>query len=182
MLDLFSRFTTLFQPRRCLIDNTTFHLNYQYTFGMLCIASLLVTSHQYFGDPIDCIAPDSVPQKVFETYCWILGTFTLPYNLVGKNSQNIVYQGVGTYSGLVDVTENGDEIYHAWYQWVSFVLFFQAVLFYFPHWLWKYWEGGKLSLIIHNLGENSLNIGPENTISSKKPEDPQHLCFQIHFL
>ena len=30
-------------------------------------------------------------------------------------------------SDLVSVTEEGDEIRHAWYQWVVFVLFFQVL-------------------------------------------------------
>ena len=42
------------------------------------------------------------------------------------------HPGVGPYpsqhtdGGLVKVTEEGDEIRHAWYQWVVFVLFFQV--------------------------------------------------------
>ena len=65
-------------------------------------------------------------------------------------------------------TEEGDEIHHAWYQWVVFVLFFQvlisflswyfdhtiliqAILCYLPHSLWKNWEGGKLSLLLQVL-------------------------------
>jgi hypothetical protein len=44
---------------------------------------------------------------------------------------------------LFSFTEDGDEIRHAWYQWVCFVLFFQAVLCYFPHYLWKSWEGER---------------------------------------
>ena len=38
-------------------------------------------------------------------------------------------------------TNDGDEIRHAWYQWVCFILAFQAILCYIPHYLWKLWEG-----------------------------------------
>ena len=64
---------------------------------------------------------------------------------------------------LVEVTEEGDEIRHAWYQWVVFVLFFQALLCYFPHFLWKSWEGGKLSLLLQDLDVNTLHTEPETT-------------------
>ena len=67
---------------------------------------------------------------------------------------------------LIAVTEDGDEIRHAWYQWVAFVLVLQvaihlspslvkynsqAALFYIPHALWKNWEGGKLFLLLQVL-------------------------------
>ena len=103
MLGYLGGFKGLVQFKKCLIDNTTFRLHYQYTFAILCISSLLTTAKQYFGDPIDCIV-EGIPgskkihkkkQKnwslydyfflgVFKTYCWIHGTFTLPSKLTGK--------------------------------------------------------------------------------------------------
>lgn len=168
MLSLLGGFKGLVQFKRCLIDNTTFRLHYQYTFGILCIASILTTAKQYFGDPIDCIV-DGVPGSVFKTYCWIHGTFTLPSQMTGRKGRDFPHPGVGPYPSsesdpnLVEVTEEGDEIRHAWYQWVVFVLGFQAILCYFPHFLWKSWEGGKLSLLLQNLDENTLDTEPETT-------------------
>jgi len=168
MLNFLGGFKGLVQFKRCLIDNTTFRLHYQYTFAILCIASLLTTAKQYFGDPIDCIV-DGVPGSVFETYCWIHGTFTLPSQMTGRKGRDFPHPGVGPYPSsesdpnLVEVTEEGDEIRHAWYQWVVFVLGFQAILCYFPHFLWKSWEGGKLSLLLQNLDENTLDTEPETT-------------------
>merc|ERR1712172_235986 len=43
-------------------------------------------------------------------------------------------------AGYVRTEANGDEIRHAWYQWVCFVLFLQALMCYVPHYLWKSWE------------------------------------------
>eukprot|EP00092_Neocalanus_flemingeri_P035835 GFUD01039015.1.p1 GENE.GFUD01039015.1~~GFUD01039015.1.p1 ORF type:complete len:398 (-),score=70.77 GFUD01039015.1:273-1466(-) len=166
MLSFLGGFKGLVNFKRCLIDNTTFQLHYKYTFGLLCIASLLTTAKQYFGDPIDCIV-DGVPGSVFKTYCWIHGTFTLPSQLTGRQGRDFPHPGVGPYPssdpGLVEVTEEGDEIRHAWYQWVVFVLGFQAILCYLPHFLWKSWEGGKLSLLLQNLDENTLDTEPETT-------------------
>lgn len=166
MLGFLGGFKGYVQFKRCLIDNTTFRLHYQYTFALLSLASLLQTAKQYFGDPIDCIV-DGVPGGVFKTFCWIHGTFTLPSQLTGRDGQTRPHPGVGPHPApdpnLVSVTEDGDEIRHAWYQWVVFVLFFQAILCYIPHFLWKSWEGGKLSLLLQNLDQKSLDTDPETT-------------------
>jgi len=168
MLSYLAGFKGFVKFKRCLIDNTTFRLHYQYTFAILCLASLLTTGKQFFGDPIDCIV-DGVPGSVFKTYCWIHGTFTLPAQLTGRKGRDFPHPGVGPYPSsesdpnLVEVTEEGDEIRHAWYQWVVFVLFFQALLCYLPHFLWKSWEGGKLSLLLQNLDENTLDTDRDTT-------------------
>jgi len=161
-------FKRLAQLKPCLIDNTTFRLHYQYTFALLCLACVLQTAKQYFGDPIDCIV-EGVPAKVFTNFCWIHGTFTLPSQLTGRIGRDHAHPGVGPHSSsptdpnLVSVTEEGDEIRHAWYQWVFFVLLFQAVLCYFPHFLWKTWEGGKLALLLQGLDEKTLCLNREGT-------------------
>jgi len=170
MLSFLGGFSRYVKFKTCLIDNATFRLHYQVTFGLLCLASLLQTAKQYFGDPIDCIV-DGVPGSVFKTYCWIHGTFTLPSQLTGRMGVDHPHPGVGPYPSrannvdrdLVEVTPEGDEIRHAWYQWVVFVLFFQALLCYFPHFLWKNWEGGKLSLLLQGLDEKTLDGDVEAT-------------------
>ncbi|KAG5869925.1 Innexin shaking-B, partial [Gonioctena quinquepunctata] len=40
---------------------------------------------------------------------------------------------------------------YKYYQWVCFCLFFQAILFYAPRWLWKSWEGGKIHALMMDL-------------------------------
>ena len=132
MLALLGEFTPRFKIKKCLIDNTTFRLHYHYTFVILCISSFLQTLNQFFGDNIDCDVGDGVEKSVFDVYCWIHGTFTLPSYLVGKRGHDFPHPGVGPYpssedSGLIRVTDQGDEIRHAWYQWVVFVLFFQVI-------------------------------------------------------
>jgi len=172
MLGFLGGFKGFVQLKKCLIDNTTFRLHYQYTFAILCLASLLQTANQYFGDPIDCIV-DGIPESVFETYCWIHGTFTLPSQLTGRQGRDYAHPGVGPYppsssfdkNNLVRVNSEGDEIRHAWYQWVVFVLFFQAILCYIPHFLWKSWEGGKLAMLLQGLDQiqNTLDGNTETT-------------------
>lgn len=44
---------------------------------------------------------------------------------------------------------------HAYYQWVPFVLFGQALCFYIPHFLWKSWEG---KVILKNINEKRTEL------------------------
>lgn len=51
---------------------------------------------------------------------------------------HIPHPGVGPSTNEDNVT------YHAYYQWVPFVLFFQAIIFYIPHYMWRKAEGKNL--------------------------------------
>ncbi|KAF8791669.1 Innexin shaking-B like protein [Argiope bruennichi] len=37
--------------------------------------------------------------------------------------------------------------FYKYYQWVYFMFFLQAILFYIPRWLWKTWEGRKMETL-----------------------------------
>ena len=128
MYDVFGSVKGLLKLDSVNIDNTIFRLHYKATVIVLICLSLLVTSRQYIGDPIDCIV-EGVPDNVMDTYCWIQSTFTIPASKM--NEINLPHPGV-------QPQQEGDQVkYHQYYQWVCFVLFFQALLFYFPHYLWK---------------------------------------------
>lgn len=144
MFDLFSSVKDFIKLDTVCIDNNVFRLHYKASFIILVVFSLLVTSKQYIGDPIDCIV-DEIPQNIMDTYCWIHSTFTIP-NLKGIIGNNIIYPGVGTHEEGVDEVK-----YHKYYQWVCFALFFQAILFYIPRYLWKTWEGGRLKMLCQDL-------------------------------
>jgi innexin len=71
-----------------------------------------------------------------------------------------------------------DEIrHHAYYQWVPFVLFAQAICFYLPHLFWRSWEGGKIKSLVIGLqtillskylkNEEDLQINKTYVIYSK---------------
>ncbi|KFM80961.1 Innexin inx2, partial [Stegodyphus mimosarum] len=133
------------KPRVFVIDGTTFRLHYRLTALLLCVCSLLVSATQFYGDPIQCIQTDDVPKKVLDTYCWVEGTFTLPKALGKEVGVQVVYPGV-------DQRDPGDEVvFHAYYQWVCFVLLFQAALFYVPRLVWRSWEGGRLKHLLQKL-------------------------------
>ena len=70
MFDVFGSVKGLVKLDTICIDNNVFRLHYKATFIILIVASLLVTSRQYIGDPIDCIVeeiPNNVIIKCSET-------------------------------------------------------------------------------------------------------------------
>lgn len=78
MLNTFSSVTPFlkFNPKRVIIDNIVFKLHYRWTFIILIVATILVTSRQYIGEHIKCIS-DTIPAHVINTYCFFTPTFTL---------------------------------------------------------------------------------------------------------
>lgn len=166
MLQVFSSLRSLLKLDQICIDNTVFRLHYKVTVVILVTFSLIVTSRQYIGDPIDCIV-DDIPLNVMDTYCWIYSTFTLPNRLSGRIGKDVLQPGVASHV-------EGDEIkYHKYYQWVCFALFFQAMLFYIPRYLWKIWEGGRIRMLVSELSCPIL-VGA-NSKGNKEIEDKRKM-------
>jgi len=93
MLDIFSGFLQFLKFDAVCIDNNVFRLHYKATVMVLVMASVLVTSRQYIGDPIDCLV-DGVPGGIMDTYCWIHGTFSIPSRWVGEQGSEVAHPGV----------------------------------------------------------------------------------------
>ena len=60
MLDIFSGFLQFLKFDAVCIDNNVFRIHYKATVMVLVMASVLVTSRQYIGDPIDCLVDVSL--------------------------------------------------------------------------------------------------------------------------
>lgn len=144
-MDVFGSLRSVLKIDQVCVDNNVFRLHYKVTVIFLLACSVLVTSRQYFGDPIDCIQRDDIPPNIIDTYCWIHATFTLPRAFNKTIGTEVPHPGVDKYS------PGEERVYHKYYQWVCFVLFFQAAMFYIPRYLWKMWEGQKLRNLILNL-------------------------------
>ncbi|XP_059084605.1 innexin inx2-like isoform X1 [Tigriopus californicus] len=83
--------------------------------------------------------------QILNRYCWISSTFTLPKHFNGVAGQDFLYPGIGPFK------EADERIYHAYYQWVPFVLFFQALCFLAPFILWKSLVGEKIEILVKNV-------------------------------
>ncbi|XP_050443660.1 innexin shaking-B [Adelges cooleyi] len=146
MLDVFRGLKSLAKISHVHIDSPVFRLHYSLTVMMLTAFSLIVTTRQYVGNPIDCIHTKDIPEDVLNTYCWIHSTYTIKGAFKKKVGVSVPYPGVDNTKGKLE-----DRKTYGYYQWVCFCLFFQAILFYAPRWLWKLWEGGKIRALMMDL-------------------------------
>lgn len=89
MIDLFMPFRSFLKFDNVCTDNNVFRMHYKITVIMLLVFTLLVTSKQFFGEPIHCIAEGEHNDKdAVNSYCWIYGTYTLKSNLYGEFGSN----------------------------------------------------------------------------------------------
>ncbi|XP_065332944.1 innexin shaking-B isoform X4 [Cloeon dipterum] len=147
MLDIFRGLKNLIKVSHIHIDSSIFRLHYSITVMILLAFSLIVTTRQYVGNPIDCIHTKDIPEDVLNTFCWIHSTYTIPSAFLKIVGEEVPYPGVDNSR----TTSPSDRKYTKYYQWVCFCLFFQAILFYAPRWLWKSWEGGKIHALMMDL-------------------------------
>jgi len=104
-------------------DSYVDRLSHRYTTTLCVVFAILVTTKQYAGDPIDCWVPAQFKpsyEAYTDSYCWIANTYYIPIDQelpddeTGRRNKDILY-----------------------YQWVPFILLFQAFLFYFPRLVWR---------------------------------------------
>jgi innexin len=104
-------------------DSHIDRLSHRYTVAICVLFAIIVSTKQYAGDPIDCWVPAQFKasyEKYADSYCWIAGSWytpmdkELPLNERERRNQRIRY-----------------------YQWVPFLLLFQAILCYIPRIIWR---------------------------------------------
>jgi hypothetical protein len=113
-----------------------------------------------------------VPGHVINTYCWITYTFTLPANNVKQIGTHVAHPGLGG--------DYGEKRYHSYYQWVPFMLFFQGVLFYVPHWMWKQWEEGKIRTISEGMRGATIDTKIERHARMQRLVQYIHETMHLH--
>lgn len=125
--------------------------HYRGTTLLILGCCLLVTCTEWVSGTdsiIDCVHEGAIPENVINTYCYIMGTFSVPRHYVDYDTQigaHVANTGVGPY-------HPGEEIeIKKYYQWVPFMLFLQGIMFYVPHIFYKYFEKGKIESILEGL-------------------------------
>nr|CAH7730551.1 unnamed protein product [Callosobruchus chinensis] len=142
-------------------DCAVFRMHNTFTCALLMACSLIVSANQFVGNPIQCIV-DGLPTHVVNTYCWISSTFTMPdafrRQVVGRE---VAHPGIAN-----DFIEGeGAQKYYTYYQWVCFVLFFQALACHAPNVLWKLFENNLMRTLVMGL---NIGVCHENEKTKKK--------------
>ncbi|XP_071546702.1 innexin inx1-like [Panulirus ornatus] len=130
------------------------------------LACVLVTAKNYIGDNIKCITGfEKQEHKAIETYCFIASTFTL----VDLNAET-PHPGVGPNTKMTEegVIEEAENRRHAYYQWVPMVLVLQAVIYYFPIWIWHRIDKGFFEATICHLDKVHIGDISKNIESSSQ--------------
>ncbi|KAG5674119.1 hypothetical protein PVAND_004104 [Polypedilum vanderplanki] len=179
-----------FKKKVISIDNLGFKFHYRGTFLILLICTILVTSRSYIGEHIRCMvggAP-TIPEHVINTFCFFTTTFTVVRHI----NETMLYKGAIPHPGIGPVYPDDDITHHAYYQWVPFVLFAQAICFYLPHLFWRSWEGGKIKTLVDGLqiillskflqGEEDLKINTNYVIYAKSTLTKKLSTIKMAFL
>jgi len=154
------------------LENRGFRMFSKFTFSALIICCGLVTLQQLIGEHIRCVLPDKedVRPKALQQYCFIMSTYTLPHLYNDTNMTMSAHFGVGTY----DKDSDQERKFHAYYQWVPFVLFFQAILFYVPHMIWKAFEGNKIKTFCNLELGDAIKMKHRKIINEVGPDGPKN--------
>ena len=149
MLDSFNSLLKLLRFRRIHIDGYVFRLHCILTVIILMAFIVINSTKQIVGDPIVCTRDKDIEEKdVINNWCYIKG--------IHSNIKSTHGHITGIYTGLGQPQDQYHYKPNVFYQWVWFMLLIQGICFYFPRWLWKGFEGGKITLFTSNLDYFSL--------------------------
>jgi len=139
---------------RANVSSLIFDLH-RFTASLLIVSSILTTSRQYFGDPIHCHVGGHIPLNVFQSYCFMTATYTLPRMMTNSSSHPGVSTGVVNAGG-----EEEGTVFHNYYQWVCLLLAVQASICYLPWAVWKGIEGGRVGKLLVKVSQDPLTETP----------------------
>lgn len=140
MQTFLNSFKNLAKCEEVRTDNNVFKLHYKFSVILLIVFSILLSSKQYFGDPIDCDVESK--KETVNVFCWVSGTFIV---------QNQRADGYYRPESLEGLGNGKDKFTLLYYQWVCLIFCIQALLFYLPRYLWKAWEGDLMGQLVKDL-------------------------------
>lgn len=154
VLALFGAVKNLINPKNKGADISSNAFRVARWMGIFMVGcSILTSSKQFFGEPIQCKSHYFSP-NMFASYCFMAGTIT-----VLEENQTQFLSGDQAHLGI-SAEKSGRVMRHNYYQWVPFILFLQAILFYAPYRMWKTWEGGKLTKLLAKVSFDPLTETP----------------------
>ncbi|CAB4068311.1 inx [Lepeophtheirus salmonis] len=117
------------------IDNWNFKLfhkgNALFFFG----GSLVGVMSQYFGEPINCDFK-GLEGELASDYCWIHGSSFIKPEYQTHMKCIVDLEGIDSEDDAPDTS---------YYQWVTFMMLFQAGITLLPHKIWNLIEGGLIA-------------------------------------
>lgn len=146
-----------------------------------------------------CISDDKNIEYV-NSFCWTLGTYILNYYDLNLQIQDVksAYNstktstrdlGIAIAEGVGPEKEGVTErVYLRYYQWIILILLLQALVFYFPSFLWKVWEGQRMKQLCSEVGDALV---PEETYILRRKllvkyfsSDYKdiHFCYNVRYL
>lgn len=141
-------------------DDKTDKFHYRYTVLALSIYLVILSSRQFYGDPIQCVTTDQTSgasKDYIHTICYINGTHRYDPSKLAKD------QEFNTTTQL------------KYYPWIALFLVLQAFMFYFPSFLWKCinnWNGFDLIRISKDI---SLKNYAELSSDARKSNEAKDL-------
>lgn len=165
------------------IYDPIFTLHSKCTIVILLTCTFLLSAKQYFGEPILCLSSTKHTEYVqsycwtmgtyilpAENDTTLATSSRLADELARAEQTRLAFNRSAMknllahneqYARILSVAEGvGPEIrgvtrrmYLRYYQWVFMILLFQSLLFYFPSYLWKVWEGQRMEQLCCEVGD-----------------------------
>jgi len=135
--------------------NLTFSL-LKYWRWLLLACATTSAARQHFGNPIHCNIAGGVALPVFESYCFMEGTFTLHMDHAAVANTSTLHHGMGHGLGR----EDDRNVHQNYYIWANLVMVLLAALSYLPWLAWKTVEGGKVTELLATVSQDPLTETP----------------------
>nr|BCO10869.1 Limax innexin 3 [Ambigolimax valentianus] len=139
-------------------DDWADRISHLWTVCLLVLFTLLISSAQYVGDPIQCWCPaqfSGAQVGYTKSVCWISNTYYFP-------NEDIIPK---------DITLRQEKEIN-YYQWVPFIFMFQALMFKVPNLIWRLLNGvGGLNM------DRLVHLAESAQLS--KSEDREKMTYQV---